>query len=283
MNDSDLELWLRSANDTLCQPIVLLQMVFRLNGEQHADNYSGFLCWHKRCKQLYWISAEHIFDERVRAVIKSGAEIESWTWIDNDIEDQIGHTRFEANIFQNTRLVPNEYDLCILPLSKHDTNLLAANQNNKSIEFHEIAKANDDFDFYVLSGCPAETTKYKEKHVHGRHSLLGCEICKLSIPIDRLSYEEALAESECDSFKGHQGWFFGKLGCVYKNDNIPLGTIEGMSGGLIYGVRKKDDKYHEVRVVAVQSSWHAPSRIIRAVPISFLSDDFDEAVERPNN
>ncbi len=63
------------------------------------------------------------------------------------------------------------------------------------------------------------------------------------------------------------GWFVGKI-----DDECPIKSIEGMSGGPIYGFRRNDQGQWLYHIVALQSRWREGSRVIFGCPMTLFAE-----------
>lgn len=66
-------------------------------------------------------------------------------------------------------------------------------------------------------------------------------------------------------------WFIGKV-------NIPF-SLEGMSGGPIYGFEKNKDGKWEYRLVALQSRWFATPQVLYGCPISPVMSVIEDEIK----
>ncbi len=58
---------------------------------------------------------------------------------------------------------------------------------------------------------------------------------------------------------------------VATGERVRLNSIKGMSGGPVFGLRVREDRF-EIRLVAVQSSWLESEWIIGASRIAYLTE-----------
>jgi hypothetical protein len=143
-----------------------------------------------------------------------------------------------------------DFDYGFIELRQYYIGLLEKN-NVEPLNEEVWKKRPDKIDFYLLFGVPGETVNVMPSSV---------EFAPTIFSVDYLPEQpEGFSETPIPQF-------YGKINV----DEIK--SIEGVSGGPIFGFYRNN--YDEMRywVVALQSSWLSKSRIISAAPTFILGD-----------
>lgn len=136
---------------------------------------------------------------------------------------------------------------------------LAAN-NVVVIRSEILAALDEEFDRYVIVGLPSEFTEWDLVHGVVSPTVLGVK--RTSVPSHRSSKKNAQ--------------FIGQL-----NQEFGLDSVDGMSGGLVLGLRIRGD---EARYwpLAIQSSWNRTERLVFACPIRDFAEQIAIEIDKVN-
>lgn len=121
-------------------------------------------------------------------------------------------------------------------------------------------------DWYAMMGLPSCNTKVSNQSIGGR-SFTDYGVSPTILRINRL--DKAPEDSRQTSYER----FVGQI-----DDQVPIGDIDGMSGGPIVGFGKSDgrDAYW---VVAIQSGWLPMRRVTFGCPVPTIGALLDEYTE----
>jgi hypothetical protein len=73
---------------------------------------------------------------------------------------------------------------------------------------------------------------------------------------------------ERDKFWNYPGHFYGEIEPFVDTPNVVLPDIPGMSGGPVLSIHWEGNTQFRYHLIAIQSSWLASIKTIRAVPIN---------------
>ena len=137
-------------------------------------------------------------------------------------------------------------DFGLVALPEYYANLLATNDVVAIPRENWIPGDSIQFDEYIMLGLPTELIDDFTKPYTPLPAI---------IPLTRLNCAP----------EGYDKPFGSFVGKVF--DNVMLDSMEGMSGGPIFGIGMAPDGKKRYWTVAVQSSWLRPSRITFGCPI----------------
>ena len=218
--------------------------------------FSGFIV--DFLGRWYWAGAGHCLQKLDRGVDQGKLRIISGNYID--------YLGFEAEHFHPYPYVytPGDglylyrptlgIDFALIPL---DGLMQASFQANRVMPVGRenwIHQHRLDFSFYRMLGIPEcrIVTEAPSEKAGG----VGIGLAMLAI--------EELSEAPDDD---HPGMFVGRI-----HPEASIETIEGMSGGPIYGFRFDEQGGLRYHVVAVQSSWLPQQRIVFACPFATFAE-----------
>lgn len=221
-----------------------------------VNAFSGFIMeFHDR---WYWTTAGHCFTETDKLIKSGRIKIHGPQLVDYfGINAKYGHVIpfwYEPG---DAVLVNDPYlglDFGLIPLP----DLIRANlQTNDIIPITRANWAKQKeltFSLYKILGFPVGTV-----------SETG--LCPTLVTIERLD------DSEIDA-KYADSWFVGRV-----HPEIGEINIEGMSGGPIYGFRKRNDGQWSYHVVALQSWWLPDSRITFGCSVPMFAEEVHKVIE----
>jgi len=239
------------------------------SGRGHYENVSGFVISIR--DHWFWVTAGHVI-EKIRIAKEKGQLLGDWHLDDSDA---LG-ARFKMPIpfdfddafklfFYDDKF---GVDYALIYLSPYYCDLLKCNNIEPLNEQAWCIGIPEDFDFYWLIGIPDELV---HPSMNTEIIMKGCVL----IPVQRI-YEPPV-EILTDLPR-----FYGKIPDKLKLANAEhvIEDISGMSGGPIFGFKKDSDDQLRYWVVALQSGWFKPKRIITACPVKNFADWIDSALEK---
>jgi hypothetical protein len=198
---------------------------------------------------FFWVTAGHCLEELLDTPLREGSL-------------RLFHTGF-ADYFgskaQHFEPIPYTYepgsafylqqpelglDFGLLPLSSLTCRALIANGIKAVGRENWVHQHRIQFEHYKMLGFPAHRIEYSRMGPQ-----LTAGIGAQMIQIDRLDPTEVPAE------RGE--YFAGRI-----PDHVQIASIEGMSGGPIFGFRKNESGRWTYHIVALQSAWREQSRLI---------------------
>jgi hypothetical protein len=211
--------------------------------------FSGFVMnIHNR---IFWITAGHCLDEKFDKPIKAGM-MKIWDvgladyFGDNVINDikipytyEVGRALYIDDDSQGL-------DFAAIPLGPLEVQALHANGVKSVGRENWISQKDLTFQHYKILGVPRHLT---ECEFRDDGAVFG-GIQPVMIAIDRIN-PNSIPNPLPDS------WFVGQI-----PPDITIESIEGMSGGPIYGFRQNSEGQWVYHVVALQSRWRETSRVI---------------------
>jgi hypothetical protein len=148
-------------------------------------------------------------------------------------------------------------DFALVALDGNTCDLLAANKVKAIGRENWIHQENMEFDFYRMLGIPRDCV-LRASQPDGNERI---QVRTTLIAVDRLEPSAAPNASSAD-------WFIGRI-----NPEVTIETIEGMSGGPIYGFRRGPTGQLVYHVVALQSRWRPESRIIFGCNVRLFAEE----------
>jgi hypothetical protein len=124
---------------------------------------------------------------------------------------------------------------------------------------HELS-----FDKYMICGVPSHLSQEWESP----DGTLNGAVRPVLIPIERIDPFELDQPPPED-------WFVGKI-C----DHVQIDSIEGMSGGPIFGFRALSGGRAVYHIVALQSRWRPDSRVIMGCAMPYFAEMLHRSMER---
>lgn len=216
--------------------------------------YSGFIV--DFLGKWYWAGAGHCLQQLDRGVDRGELKIVSGSYID--------YLGFEAKHFHGypytyapgdgLHLYKRELgiDFALIPLDGLAQANLQANNVVPVVRQNWVHQHRLDFSFYRMLGIPQCRVVTDSIEKNGE---MGIGLAMMAI--------EEISEADDD----HPGMFVARI-----HPDATIETIEGMSGGPIYGFRFDEERNLRYHVVAVQSSWLPKQRVIFACPFAILAE-----------
>jgi hypothetical protein len=140
-------------------------------------------------------------------------------------------------------------DFGVIPIGSHHARLLQKNGMVALAEENWIRQGQVEIEGYTMLGFPAERTS-------GRIS----SFSTVHIEATMFAVRRLLDQDHRKTFYPR---FIGQL-----DHNLPLKSIEGMSGGVIFGFQSKPQLRYWI--VAIQSSWEPQTRIVYGCSLPVL-------------
>jgi hypothetical protein len=142
-------------------------------------------------------------------------------------------------------------DFGVVPIGPHHARLLAKNGMVALSEENWDKQHNVQFDGYVMLGFPAESVSERMS-------------ASSQVRIEATMFAVRGLEPGCDLRKTEYPRFVGQV-----SDGLPLKSLKGMSGGLIFGFRTEPQLAYWI--VAIQSSWNPQTRKVYGCRLPVLA------------
>jgi hypothetical protein len=142
-------------------------------------------------------------------------------------------------------------DFGIIPIGHHHTRLLAKNRVIALSEANWISQSNVRFDGYLMLGFPAEMVSERVSEAS-------------TVIIQPTMFAVKRMDVADDQRATTYPRFIGQI-----SPDLPIKSLEGMSGGLILGFR--DQPKLSYWVVAIQSSWNPNTRMTYGCSLPVLA------------
>lgn len=232
--------------------------------------YCGFLL--ELHDYLFWVTAGHCLKDDLDARIFDG----SVRVVGGGFMDYFGH---EAS---HWHLVPFIYecgrgfyveqpkyglDYALIALDSLKAKALAANGVKVVSRHNWIHQPNIQFDFYRMLGIPKDQV-HRRRLPDGTVDVQVRPVLAALHRIDRsvlTEWPSGMTTAPSDD------WFIGRL-----DPQVDLETLEGMSGGPIYGFRRNAEGQLTYHVVALQSRWWTKSRTIFGCSVPLFAEQVHE-------
>jgi len=249
-------------------------------GDTRSEKYdvrqqliSGFL--YVAGGQYFFVSAGHIFNN-IECATQAGRHVIKSAILDHPDSPGPSHIPIAPKDWQ-----PKESHLSMwnkdagVDFAAFHIPLLHSALINKgktrAIKPRQVAKLNEEFDFYALLGFPSETKEFVRNTWHGGGEFRASFGLPL-IPIEKVECHDCL-----HGFKdGFIGKILGMTGLI-DNEEYTLQDIVGMSGGPIFGFRLEESVLH-YRLVAIQSSWVESKQVIAGTHFRFCAETLAKCV-----
>jgi hypothetical protein len=242
----------------LCQHLVGLCVTYRHTTPEEADlpprfvTCSGTLLFVEGA--LYFLTAGHVLKALRELRDNENVAIENAS-----LADVFGHKRvsdtpipFDLRSAHLSFIDDEEMglDFGVIPIGPHHARLLQKNGMVALTEENWIRQGDAEIEGYTMLGFPAELVSERVSEsstVHIEVAMFGVQ----RVELDR------------DEPKTVYPRFVGQLG-----QNLPFKSIEGMSGGVIFGFQSEPQLRYWV--VAIQSSWERQTRIVYGCSLPVL-------------
>ena len=211
--------------------------------------------------EWFLVTAGHCLRD-IETIKTRGAEITSCALVDTLGEG----AEFKYTIpFAYERASPHylssdypEFDYGMIPLSRYYRQLLEAN-NVQPLSEQVWNKQPDDFDFFKLIGVPFELLHFTNEFVEVTTALFDVEA------LDKLP--EGFPEPSIPQF----------VGKIHLAEDID--SIDGTSGGPIFGFKEIPTGELRYWLVALQSRWYPTSQIVIGCPTKLLGESLRSLLE----
>jgi hypothetical protein len=212
---------------------------------------SGFvLTLHDR---HFWVTAGHCLkylDDNIRNGVLKIFDVGFADYFGDEAKDQHKYPfSYEPGCGFYIDSQEDGLDFAIIPLDLLTIQNFAANGVKDVSRANWLQQPALTFERYMILGLPAYLIPKDRPAV--QPVLVGIEPLKPSDIPDPLPDE----------------WFVGKI-----DDECPIVSIEGMSGGPIYGFRRDDKGRWLYHIVALQSRWREGSRVIFGCPMTHFAE-----------
>ncbi len=220
--------------------------------------YSGFLMI--LADRLYWVTAGHCLkglDKRIRrreATVVRCSLMDCFGWEARHLEPIPFAYELDRGVYLDDGKLG--MDFALVPLDGNTCDLLAANK----------VKAIGRRTGFVRRKWNSTSTACSVFRGTARCAPQsggdeGIQMRTVLIAVDRLEPSAVSNASSAD-------WFIGRI-----NPEVTIETIEGMSGGPIYGFRRTPAGQLVYHVVALQSRWRPESRIIFGCNVRLFAEE----------
>lgn len=236
-----------------------------IGGSHRQAIFSGFSLIYQ--DQVLWMTAGHVIDELNYVLEQYGSQINTMAWFDYTSSIDSGAFPVGHRDFRRYSATENGIDIGFGILEGLDAENILQNPNGTSIKTSSV---NLDCDIqpegHFLIGYPGESGQFMQKQHDNSKTLNTFSIRLVCLPVLKLA-----------SLEGNQGvpsvnasnpnTFYGKILDLPTHQLAVPSDIKGMSGGPVFGVSRDESRGFLSKLVAIQSSWFAGSKIIRAEPL----------------
>lgn len=213
----------------------------------------------------FWMTAGHVVDN-LREIVMADSVLEGAQILDGYPKEGANAVPLPLSELELLSCDEDGFDLGCIPMPNWFAQTLDTNPYTKMLDpsaWNGHAKANAEA-FYLV-GMPSEWNDFREELTPGKtyasvNAIVAC------VPI-RLTPDRP---------EDKHGTFWGKKDVVYAevlecqhDDGRGLESLNGTSGGLIFGVRRMNGGLR-YWLYGVQSSWLPKRRILRATDIGVL-------------
>jgi len=234
-------------------------------GKPVGFNYSGFVV--SICGRWNLMTAGHILEDLANNLRDNRIIFDREYLVDcYGPNPRTNHpTPFDFEAAPKTFIYRDGLDFGLIGLSDYYVRLLEA---NGVLPFPAIdwLRQPSDYDFYFLYGLPKELNPVDLE----RKNLV---LNPVMMFVDKLP-----TRPECAKATDYPRFF----GCLRDKDEIQ--SIDGMSGGPIFGMSRDDEGRDRYWAVGVQSGWWPGQRIIAATPMPvvgrIIAETFQELEEQ---
>jgi hypothetical protein len=245
-----------------CRHLVALCITYRRAksgipvGDQIFSAYPGVvICIRGTCS---FLTAGHSLKDLTAALERGDIAVESAVLADTFGPDAISEKPIPFDLLNEPRFFIDDteegLDFGLIALRPYYVALLAKHGIKALFEENWIAQHRVKFDAYAMLGLPEEFVSYEKdgSEIVGKVSPTMIWVKTIDLP------PEGTKPTTYPRF-------IGKL-----DENLPLSSIVGMSGGPIFGFRYGPPTAYWV--VAIQSSWLKSHRVVFACPLSVLAE-----------
>lgn len=236
-------------------------------GELHLFSYSGFIIsFHG-----FWClaTAGHILEDLEENLAKGLIRVERYALLDTFGHEVISHEPIPFIYSQAPKFFVNDreagLDFALIGLGPYYQHLLQANGVEAVTQENWEKQKEVDFGRFMMIGLPQEAIEASSWKSQGKVHFKAL-VRPMTLEIEKI--QKAPNGSEETRYPR----FIGKI-----NGDMPLNSIQGMSGGPILGFNKQGNKYW---IVAIQSSWLPESKIIFGCPILTIADIVEKMISR---
>lgn len=247
--------------------LVGLLVIHRHEGEYKHSVASGILIEHSGMK--LWVTAGHVLEELTQALKSCPASEFDARWIDNYLDAAQAMIPLSLSDLHCVWTNEKEQDFGAVSLTNNQVQLLTA--DNRSTFLNPMSWArNSEFqpDTYIMAGFPMERSAIEKITAIGTDDLVDLKFEAMTAAVEPL--DVATLHDDHEFFR-YPDAFYGKLAGFKEQQDI--GSIEGMSGGPIFGISRERDRVR-YRLFAIQGSWLPRRGVIRATRI----EQFDSAM-----
>lgn len=245
----------QNAFDTFFRHLVGLRVEFLdPQGIKRSRIFSSFLFHHRG--RAFLITAGHIFDEAISQALSSPPEAQvSFFLVDHFLSTAKfkHHIPFERTLLEHAHFStrPDLYDFAFIQITENYSNLLT-NNGLCHLDQSYFPAEGESFEASLICGLPDELNDTSKDGQTG----------KVGFAVKFINPGERPRLTQVDY---PEDTFFANVVMDEK-----FKSLEGMSGGPIFGILKNGDGKQEYRLRAVQAGWIGKSTVVGCSPRAFL-------------
>jgi hypothetical protein len=256
MRTGELKQWTDSESvQFFARHLIALCVAYRLDGDDPADAprftaYCGTLALIRG--RLYFLTAGHILRNLRDAMANQSVNIERASLVDTFGLGRISNIPIPFDLAGASTFFIDEdgLDFGVIALSSYYSRLLSAN-GSVALDDKYWTKQPQTFEGYALLGLPGESTS---ERLNGYGD---ATVCPTMFGVRQS--DEHHAESKFPRFAGRL------------DPQLTIRSVEGMSGGPIFGFRRDESGRLRYWVVALQSAWNSGTRVVYGCPLSVIA------------
>ena len=252
--------------DRLQKHMLALYIVGKVRGEPQHGIYSGFILHH--FDRLMWATAGHVVQELNELFDSPDFELIEASWVDTWNPPAANKIPCSA-VKQAVKYIAPNADFGLVSLDHAAMTIMNTEGfrpiNEGAWRGHECIH-----DGHYLIGFPAKYLKPLKETFLERGTTRTISVRLSCTPIFPVSSTRGFSDSEDRKFWSEADRFFAHVpGQEEVEAAVP--DIAGMSGGLILSIGHLGTGEILYQVIGIQSAWHRPTRILKAVPISVVA------------
>jgi len=247
--------------------IVGLLLAGFIDSQFQYSVYTGFLLRYK--EHVLWLTAGHITEEIATALASNSFKLTKFCWLDDYHVSGANAVIVHRKDMHMRSWKDDGLDFGIIVPSILDAGNLFSNPDVEVVDetiWRNLAQANPEG--YYAIGYPRPWTKHSSRRVSTKKMLHSVEVNLAILPLREITPPEKLSENESWS---NEEAFYGKILPYTDYPEFEVDEIKGMSGGPILSVERDPDGRIRYRLVGIIQSWYRSESIVRAEPISKIS------------
>jgi hypothetical protein len=243
--------------------VCLLVAVRDRSGNVQTAAHTGFLYVHRGI--LCWVTAGHVVEHLDNIRESKELDILRLEWLDASKKPEHPAIPLTSEELGGRFIYADGWDIGFLPIPAVRSNLIMAGNETMWVHARELQDSGPDTakGRHYLVGFPHEYTDSKD--IPGG---ISTRVSWVGLPVRQLQYVDVtklVPGDRVPEFARNEQAFYGQIVDFAGGQPMPQ-SIKGMSGGLIFRPFRDGDK-STLRIVAVQSAWDSPTRVIRATPV----------------